>query len=175
MIPPPMYTVKLGLQQTYVYVIGDFSFRFVFFYFLRPSDFIFIFLLIFPKIFSFLMKCFPLLCTVSIRSRFSDIRRSWLRIVTDIIFCIHGISLLNKIKDQNLEFEEKNTRKKKPSQHMTVYIPPASEGIFLPSLPSYLPRSYTYIFYSTKAQPWREELSRHYTFNISGASAASEM
>lgn len=39
--------------------------------------------------------------------RFSDIRRSWLRIVTDvIIFCIHGISLLNKIKDQNLEFEK---------------------------------------------------------------------
>lgn len=30
-----------------------------------------------------------------------------MRIVTDvIIFCIHGISLLNKIKDQNLEFEK---------------------------------------------------------------------
>lgn len=40
---------------------------------------------------------------------FSDIRRSWLRIVTDIIFCIHGISLLNKIKDQNLEFEKKKS------------------------------------------------------------------
>lgn len=121
------------------------------------------------------MKCFPLLCTVSIRLRFSDIRRSWLRIVTDIIFCIHGISLLNKIKDQNLEFEEKNTWGKKNSQHMTAYIPPASESIFLPSLPSCLPRCYTYIFYSTKALPWREKLSQHYTFNISGASAASEM
>lgn len=140
-------------------------------------------------IFFFLTKCFPLLCTVSIRSRFSDIRRSWLRIVTDIIFCIHGISLLNKIKDQNLEFEEKKNTFKKPkeeekktsSRHETVLYTSSIREYFSPFPPFfflfffYLPRGYTYIFYSTKAPPWREKLSPHYTFNISGASAASEM
>lgn len=82
------------------------------------------------------MKCFPLMCTVSIRLRFSDIRRSWLRIVTDIIFCIHGISLLNKIKDQNLEFEEKNTRKKKHTQpaHDCLYFQHQRVFFSLPSL-----------------------------------------
>lgn len=159
------------------------TFRFILFlflvsfHFLRPSKFFFYFF--FLKYFlSFEMKCFPLLCTVSIRLRFSDIRRSWLRIVKDIIFCIHGISLLNKIKDQNLEFEEKKTLEKRKKKHLAstrLSVLGASESIFLPSLSSYLPRCYTHIFYSTKAQPWREKLSRHYTFNISGASAASEM
>lgn len=113
---------------------------------MRLSEVFFLNLFFFtPKmyIFFFLTKCFPLLCTVSIRSRFSDIRRSWLRIVTDIIFCIHGISLLNKIKDQNLEFEEKKNTFKKPkeeekttfSRHETVLYTSSIREYFSPFPP----------------------------------------
>lgn len=98
--------------------------------------------------------------------RFSDIRRSWLRIVTDvIIFCIHGISLLNKIKDQNLEFE-KQLSTSSITEYFFFFFLFFIFFIFSPL------HCYTYIFYSTKAQPWKS--SWHYTFNVSGA-ATSEM
>lgn len=170
--------------MTFIFILFFYPFIFVFFPvpfdFLRPSDFYFYFLF-FLKYFLFLqMKCFPLLCTVSIRLRFSDIRRSWLRIVTDIIFCIHGISLLNKIKDQNLEIWRKrkhSERKKNKSPASTrLSILPASESIFL-CLPSLLTfHAVTHIsFILQRHSRGGEKLSRHYTFNISGASAASEM
>lgn len=89
---PPMYTVNWDCSKHYVYVIGE-NF---FFSFDRDST-------------TFLILFITVYCVHTLKSS-PTLEGQRLRIVTDvIIFCIHGISLLNKIKDQNLEFKKQLT------------------------------------------------------------------